>query len=155
MAFKLNEKTLEPHNGDYIAFLKEIEKGNAKVSGLTVSVNSDMPGMVTVRRANESDQAPSSPGFIAKNKNAMPALLRLAGSVIAQVFNMLAAMPGNVIAFIIISMLGNAMNFGLNLLGCYVHDLRLQCLEFFNKFYVDGGKPFRPMTLDTEYVDLQ
>lgn len=81
--------------------------------------------------------------------------LVLAGSVIAQVFNMLAAMPGNVIAFIIISMLGNAMNFGLNLLGCYVHDLRLQCLEFFNKFYVDGGKPFRPMTLDTEYVDLQ
>ena len=81
--------------------------------------------------------------------------LMLAGSVIAQVFNMLAAMPGNVIAFIIISMLGNAMNFGLNLLGCYVHDLRLQCLEFFNKFYVDGGKPFRPMTLDTEYVDLQ
>ncbi len=81
--------------------------------------------------------------------------LMLAGSVIAQVFNMLAAMPGNVIAFIIISMLGNVMNFGLNLLGCYVHDLRLQCLEFFNKFYVDGGKPFRPMTLDTEYVDLQ
>lgn len=81
--------------------------------------------------------------------------LMLAGSVIAQVFNMLAAKPGNVIAFIIISMLGNAMNFGLNLLGCYVHDLRLQCLEFFNKFYVDGGKPFRPMTLDTEYVDLQ
>ena len=81
--------------------------------------------------------------------------LMLAGSVIAQVFNMLAAMPGNVIAFIIISMLGNAMNFGLNLLGCYVHDLRLQCLEFFNKFYVDGGKPFCPMTLDTEYVDLQ
>ena len=81
--------------------------------------------------------------------------LMLAGSVIAQVFNMLAAMPGNMIAFIIISMLGNAMNFGLNLLGCYVHDLRLQCLEFFNKFYVDGGKPFRPMTLDTEYVDLQ
>ena len=70
--------------------------------------------------------------------------LMLAGSVIAQVFNMLAAMPGNVIAFIIIS-----------ILGCYVHDLRLQCLEFFNKFYVDGGKPFRPMTLDTEYVDLQ
>ena len=69
--------------------------------------------------------------------------LMLAGSVIAQVFNMLAAMPGNV------------RNFGLNLLGCYAHDLRVQCLEFFNTFYVDGGKPFRPMTLDTEYVDLQ
>ena len=80
--------------------------------------------------------------------------LMLAGSVIAQVFNMLAAMPGNVIAFIIISMLGNAMNFGLNLLGCYVHDLRLQCLEFFNKFYVDGGKPFRPLDLNTKYYNV-
>ena len=80
--------------------------------------------------------------------------LMLAGSVIAQVFNTLAAMPGNVAVFVVISMLGNALNFGLNLLGCYVHDLRLQCLEFFNKFYVDGGKPFRPMTLETEYVDL-
>ena len=48
-----------------------------------------------------------------------------------------------------------AVNFALNLLGCYVHDLRLQCLEFFKNFYQDGGKPFRPMTLDTEYVDLQ
>ena len=82
--------------------------------------------------------------------------LMLAGSVIAQVFNMLAAMPGNVIAFIIISMLGNAMNFGLNLLGCYVHDLRLQCLEFFNKFYVDGGKPFRRWTRNMSiYSKLQ
>ena len=80
--------------------------------------------------------------------------LMLAGSVIAQVFNTLAAMPGNAAVFVVISMLGNALNFGLNLLGCYVHDLRLQCLEFFNKFYVDGGKPFRPMTLETEYVDL-
>lgn len=81
--------------------------------------------------------------------------LMLAGSVIAQVFNMLAAMPGNVVVFLIVSLLGNVLNFGLNLLGCYVHDLRLQCLEFFNKFYVDGGKPFRPMTLETEYVDLK
>ena len=56
--------------------------------------------------------------------------------------------------FIIISMLGNALNFALNLLGCYVHDLRLQCLEYFNKFYEDGGKPFRPMKLDTNYYDV-
>ena len=51
-------------------------------------------------------------------------------------------------------MLGNALNFALNLLGCYVHDLRLQCLEYFNKFYEDGGKPFRPMKLDTNYYDM-
>ncbi len=80
--------------------------------------------------------------------------LMLAGSVIAQVFNTLGAIPGNVVIFIIISMLGNTLNFALNLLGCYVHDLRLQCLEYFNKFYEDGGKPFRPMKLDTNYYDV-
>ena len=80
--------------------------------------------------------------------------LMLAGSVIAQVFNTLGAIPGNVVIFIIISMLGNALNFALNLLGCYVHDLRLQCLEYFNKFYEDGGKSFRPMKLDTNYYDV-
>ena len=57
--------------------------------------------------------------------------------------------------FILISMIGNALNFALNLLGCYVHDLRLQCLEYFGKFYQDGGKPFRPMAVNTRYVDIK
>ncbi len=80
--------------------------------------------------------------------------LMLAGSVIAQVFNTLGAIPGNIVVFVIISMVGNLLNFGLNLLGCYVHDLRLQCLEFFNKFYEDGGKPFRPLDMQTKFVDI-
>ena len=81
--------------------------------------------------------------------------LMLAGSVIAQVFNTLGAIPGNIIVLIIISMAGNALNFALNLLGCYVHDLRLQCLEYFGKFYEDGGKPFRPLAINTKFVDIQ
>ena len=81
--------------------------------------------------------------------------LMLAGSVIAQVFNTLGAIPGNIVIFIIISLAGNALNFALNLLGCYVHDLRLQCLEYFGKFYEDGGKPFRPLAMDTKYVDIE
>ena len=81
--------------------------------------------------------------------------LMLAGSVIAQVFNTLGAIPGNLIVFVLISLAGNALNFALNLLGCYVHDLRLQCLEYFGKFYEDGGKPFRPLAADTKYVDIQ
>ena len=80
--------------------------------------------------------------------------LMLAGSVIAQVFNTLGAIPGNMVVFIIISLAGNALNFALNLLGCYVHDLRLQCLEYFGKFYKDGGKPFRPLAINTKYVDI-
>lgn len=80
--------------------------------------------------------------------------LMLAGSVIAQVFNTLGAIPGNIILFLVISLAGNALNFGLNLLGCYVHDLRLQCLEYFGKFYQDGGKPFQPLDIQTKYIDL-
>ncbi|MCI9481003.1 MAG: V-type ATP synthase subunit I [Oscillibacter sp.] len=80
--------------------------------------------------------------------------LMLAGSVIAQVFNTLGAIPGILPVFLVISLAGNALNFALNLLGCYVHDLRLQCLEYFGKFYEDGGKPFRPLEINTKYVDV-
>ena len=81
--------------------------------------------------------------------------LMLSGSIIASVFNTLGGITGNVFFFLIISMLGNTLNFALNLLGCYVHDLRLQCLEFFGKFYQDGGKPFRPLAINTKYVDIK
>ena len=81
--------------------------------------------------------------------------LMLSGSIIASVFNTLGGITGNVFFFLIISMLGNTLNFALNLLGCYVHDLRLQCLEFFGKFYQDGGKPFRPLAIHTKYVDVK
>ena len=81
--------------------------------------------------------------------------LMLAGSVIAQVFNTLGEVSGSVAGFVIISLVGNALNFMLNLLGCYVHDLRLQGLEFFGRFYKEGGKPFRPLLINTKYVDIK
>lgn len=80
--------------------------------------------------------------------------LMLAGAVIAQVFNTLGAITGNVVLFFIIAMIGNALNFALNLLSCYVHDMRLQCLEFFNRFYSDGGKPFHPLNINTQYINV-
>ena len=87
--------------------------------------------------------------------------LMLAGGVVGQVFNTVAIMPMknsgvnavSIIAFIIIFLLGHAMNFGLNLLGCYVHDLRLQCLEYFGKFYTDGGKPFTPLDIKGKFIN--
>ena len=81
--------------------------------------------------------------------------LMLAGSVIAQVFNTLGSAFGNVILFVIVSMVGNALNLALNLLGCYVHDLRLQCLEFFNRFYREGGNAYCPLSLKTNYVNMK
>ena len=84
--------------------------------------------------------------------------LMLAGGVVAQVFNTIAAMPSangvtpvSGIIFIVIFLIGHVLNFALNLLGCFVHDLRLQCLEFFGKFYEDGGKPFAPLSFRTKY----
>ena len=86
--------------------------------------------------------------------------LMLAGGVVGKVFNTVAVMPAQssgvnvftMLAFVIIFVLGHAINFALNILGCYVHDLRLQCLEFFGKFYTDGGKPFRPLKFGGKYV---
>ena len=80
--------------------------------------------------------------------------LMLSGSVIASVFNTLGATTGIVPVFILISLLGNALNLALSLLGAYVHDLRLHCLEFFGRFYKEGGKPYQPLTIDTQYVDI-
>ena len=88
--------------------------------------------------------------------------LMLAGGVVAQVFNTIAAMPSangvtpvSGIVFIVVFLIGHALNFALNLLGCFVHDLRLQCLEFFGKFYQDGGKPFEPLRIRTQYINPQ
>ena len=86
--------------------------------------------------------------------------LMLAGGVVAQVFNTIGAMPAEssgvnpftIFIFILIFLVGHALNFALNILGCFVHDLRLQCLEFFGKFFSDGGKPFQPLKIKSKYV---
>ncbi len=88
--------------------------------------------------------------------------LMLAGSVVGQVFNSIAAMPSakgvtvpSFLIFLLIFLIGHVLNFGLNLLGCFVHDLRLQCLEYFGKFYEDGGRPFDPLRLRTKYAQTK
>ena len=85
--------------------------------------------------------------------------LMLAGSVVGQVFNSIAAMPSakgvtvfSFIIFVVIFLVGHTLNFALNLLGCFVHDLRLQCLEYFGKFYEDGGRPFDPLRLRAKFA---
>jgi V/A-type H+-transporting ATPase subunit I len=80
--------------------------------------------------------------------------LMLATSVIAQVFNTLGALPRNIIVFAIVFIIGHVFNIGVNLIGTYVHAARLQYLEYFNKFYVSGGIPFRPLKYNTKYVDI-
>ncbi|MBR2592055.1 MAG: V-type ATP synthase subunit I, partial [Oscillospiraceae bacterium] len=60
-------------------------------------------------------------------------VLMLAGSVIASVFNQLGSLgnangptiPGTIL-FIVVFLIGHVLNFLLNIIGCFVHTLRLQ-----------------------------
>ncbi len=80
--------------------------------------------------------------------------LMLATSVIASVMNILGALPGSIIAFVFIFIIGHVFNIGVNIIGTYVHAARLQYLEYFGKFYVEGGVPFRPLSYRTRFVDI-
>jgi len=40
----------------------------------------------------------------------------------------------------------------INVLGAFVHSLRLQYVEFFQKFYTGGGKPFKPFAKQYKYT---
>lgn len=81
--------------------------------------------------------------------------LGLAAGVMAQVFNLLATMGGPTVPgfllMIIIMLVGHGLNMAINLLGAFVHTCRLQYLEFFNKFYEDGGTPFDPALPSEKY----
>lgn len=83
----------------------------------------------------------------------------LATGVIGMVFNILIGMvwSGGVIGkvfAVVLFLVCHLFNLGINALGAYVHSCRLQYIEFFGKFYQDGGKPFRPLTMKSRYVSL-
>ena len=83
--------------------------------------------------------------------------LGLVASVIAQVINMLTSMgssgPLGFIFMLIIMILGHGLNLAINLLGTFVHAARLQYIEFFGKFYEDGGESFKPVLPAEEYSE--
>ena len=85
--------------------------------------------------------------------------LGLATGVIASVINQMGSMlPDNLIGvvfFVLIFLVGHAMNLAINLLGAYVHTNRLQFVEFFGKFYEGGGRPFTPFKENTKYTEVK
>lgn len=82
--------------------------------------------------------------------------LGLASMVVGSVFNILGGLPGfsviGIIVFFVIFTIGHLLNMAVNLLGTFVHTSRLQYIEFFGKFYEDGGKMFAPLTPRSKYV---
>lgn len=61
---------------------------------------------------------------------------------------------GPVLALIVL-LIGHGYNIAVNVLGAFVHSLRLQYVEFFPRFYTGGGEPFRPFREVNEFVALK
>ncbi len=84
----------------------------------------------------------------------------LATGVIGMVINILVGMvvssgPIGIVIGAVLFVGGHLFNAGINTLGAYVHSCRLQYIEFFGKFFEDGGKPFVPLTETTRYVYIR
>ena len=83
----------------------------------------------------------------------------LATGVIGMVINQLVGMimGGGIIGKVLgaaIFVGAHLFNAAINILGAYVHACRLQYIEFFGKFYQEGGKPFNPLRFSPRYVRL-
>ena len=84
--------------------------------------------------------------------------LGLSSAVIASVFNVLATLGGrsavSFILFPLVFLIGHALNIALSVLSSFIHSSRLQYVEFFGKFYEDGGRQFAPMAPRLKYTDV-
>ncbi len=84
--------------------------------------------------------------------------LGLASAVIASVMNTMAMLFGpSVLGYLVMTVIliiGHSVNLLINLLGAYVHTGRLQYIEFFGKFYEDGGVPFTPLGYEPKHFVL-
>jgi len=84
--------------------------------------------------------------------------LALATSVIGMVMNLLAGMvavnPIGYVFAILIYLAGHSFNLAISMLSAYVHDSRLEYIEFFNKFYEGGGYAFTPLSMNGKYTDV-
>jgi V/A-type H+/Na+-transporting ATPase subunit I len=80
--------------------------------------------------------------------------LGMATVAIGYVVNLMAGMVwGTPVLGIVLVLLvlvgGHLFNLLISFLGAFVHPLRLQYVEFFGKFYDDGGEIFAPLKLET------
>ena len=84
--------------------------------------------------------------------------LGLSGAVVGSVVNKMGAMGGGgiigVLLFVVVAIIGHTFNIAISVLGAYVHTSRLQYIEFFGRFYEDGGRMMHPLKIKTKYVDV-
>lgn len=86
--------------------------------------------------------------------------LGLVTGVIGMAINTIAWMilkiPVIGIVFAILILIGGHLfNIAVNVLGGFIHTMRLQYIEFFGRFYSGGSKPFRPFGFETKYVNIE
>ncbi len=74
--------------------------------------------------------------------------LLLSGMQIASIVTTMAlgmmTSVGGIIAGIIVLLIGHIFNLAMGVLGAYIHDSRLQYIEFFGRFYEGDGELFTP-----------
>ncbi|MBQ7740439.1 MAG: V-type ATP synthase subunit I [Eubacterium sp.] len=80
--------------------------------------------------------------------------LGLVTGIIGSVVNMMGTLPKNMVVktilFVIVFIFGHVVNFGINIIGAYVHTNRLQYVEFFSRFYEGGGNAFKPLKVNSK-----
>ena len=80
--------------------------------------------------------------------------LGLVTGIIGSVVNMMGTLPQNMVVktilFVIVFIFGHTVNFGINIIGAYVHTNRLQYVEFFSRFYEGGGNAFNPLKVNSK-----
>lgn len=83
--------------------------------------------------------------------------LMLSSALMGVVINQLGAMvsAGGGIGYLFAAMIlvfAHVFNLAMGILGVYIHNGRLQYVEFFGKFYTGDGQLFLPFGSDTKYV---
>lgn len=85
--------------------------------------------------------------------------LGLVTGIIGNVVNMMGTLPEGkllkTVLFIVVFALGHTINFGINIIGAYVHTNRLQYVEFFSRFYEGGGVAFNPLKVNSKSFKLK
>jgi V/A-type H+-transporting ATPase subunit I len=60
-----------------------------------------------------------------------------------------------IIGAVIVLVVGHTYNIAVNVLGAFVHSLRLQYVEFFPRFYSGGGERFVPFRETNQFVSVK